>query len=181
MLQNLSEQVRECLRRAEECAQQAKHQCDPKLAGDYLDLERRWFAATNWGSNSNLSQATSRSTGRAKSWTDQRAGRQRKSSFRSTSSARAPETRDLSFHRCSTAQLVAGRDLSRQHAKFIDVPVADEHLDRGYHSLIAAAPLGIAPPLSPQAFEIDCRYISIVSHDPSPSQCRPQALPQRWR
>jgi len=43
MLQNLSEQVRECLRRAEECAQQAKHQCDPKLAGDYLDLERRWL------------------------------------------------------------------------------------------------------------------------------------------
>ena len=34
MLQNLSEQVRECLRRAEECAQQAKHQCDPKLAGE---------------------------------------------------------------------------------------------------------------------------------------------------
>ena len=43
MLQNLSEQVRECLRRAEECAQQAKHQCDPKLAGDYLDLEQRWL------------------------------------------------------------------------------------------------------------------------------------------
>jgi hypothetical protein len=44
MLQNLSEQVRECLQRAEECAQQAKLQCDPKLAGDYLDLERRWLS-----------------------------------------------------------------------------------------------------------------------------------------
>jgi hypothetical protein len=68
--------------------------------------------------------------------------------------------------------------LSRQHAKFIDVPIADEHLDRGYHSLIAATPLGIAPPFSPQAFEIDCRYISIVSHDPSPSQAGLRLCPK---
>jgi hypothetical protein len=71
-----------------------------------------------------------------------------------TNSVRAPERRNLLFHQYSTAQLVAGRDLSRQYAKFIDVPVADEHLDRGYRSLIAAAPLGIAPPLSPQAFDL---------------------------
>jgi hypothetical protein len=36
-------QVRDCLQRAEECGQQAKLQRDPKLAGDYLDLERRWL------------------------------------------------------------------------------------------------------------------------------------------
>jgi hypothetical protein len=42
-LQNLSEQVRECLQRAEECGQQAKLQCDPKLARDFLDLEQRWL------------------------------------------------------------------------------------------------------------------------------------------
>ena len=43
MLQNLSEQIRECLQRAEECGQQAKLQRDPKLAGDFLDLEQRWL------------------------------------------------------------------------------------------------------------------------------------------
>jgi hypothetical protein len=60
MLRNLSEQVRECLRHAEECAQQANLQLDPKLAGDYLDLERRWLRLARsyqLGSNSNLSQA----------------------------------------------------------------------------------------------------------------------------
>jgi hypothetical protein len=92
--------------------------------------------------------------------------------FSATNLASAPERRALSFHQHSTAQLVAGRDLSRQHAELIDLPVADEHLDRGQHFPIAAHALGAAPALSPQAFEIDCRYISIVSHDPSPSQCR---------
>ena len=43
MLQNLSEQIRECLQRAEECGQQAKLQRDPRLAGDFLDLEQRWL------------------------------------------------------------------------------------------------------------------------------------------
>jgi hypothetical protein len=79
--------------------------------------------------------------------------------------ARAGEARSVISPR-STAQLVAGRDPSRQYCKFIDVPVADGHLDRGSHSLIAAASLGVAPPLSPQALGIDCRYINIVGHDP---------------
>jgi hypothetical protein len=35
--------VQGCSRNESQCAQQAKHQCDPKLAGDYLDLERRWL------------------------------------------------------------------------------------------------------------------------------------------
>jgi hypothetical protein len=98
-------------------------------------------------------QHACKNDGRAKSSTDYRAGRHR-NSFKPTNSARAPERRNLLFQQYSTAQLVAGRDLSRQYPKFIDVPVADEHLDRGYHSLIAAAPLGIAPPLSPQAFDL---------------------------
>jgi hypothetical protein len=34
------------------------------------------------------------------------------------------------------APLVARRDLSRQYAELIDVPIANEHLDRGY--LVAA-------------------------------------------
>ena len=50
MLLNESEQVRECVRRAEECARQAKAQTNPKFQQDFLDLERRWLrwpAATN--------------------------------------------------------------------------------------------------------------------------------------
>jgi len=42
VLNNLSEQVRECLQHAEDCARQAAAQTCPKLKADFLDLERRW-------------------------------------------------------------------------------------------------------------------------------------------
>jgi hypothetical protein len=41
MLQNVSEQVRTCLRHAEQCGYRAKIEPDPNLARDYLDIERR--------------------------------------------------------------------------------------------------------------------------------------------
>ena len=44
MLNNLSEQVRDCLQRAEDCARQASAHTCPKLKADFLDLERRWLA-----------------------------------------------------------------------------------------------------------------------------------------
>ncbi len=43
MLNNLSEQVRECLDHAEECARKAAAQTDPALREDYLMLEKRWL------------------------------------------------------------------------------------------------------------------------------------------
>jgi hypothetical protein len=43
MLENLSKQARHCLQRAEECGQRAKHEPDPILAKDYLEMERRWL------------------------------------------------------------------------------------------------------------------------------------------
>ena len=43
MLQNLSMQIRTCLRNAEECANLAKIQGDASLGRDFLDLERRWL------------------------------------------------------------------------------------------------------------------------------------------
>ncbi len=43
MLNNLSEQIRECLRHAEDCARQAAAQTCPKLKEDFLDMERRWL------------------------------------------------------------------------------------------------------------------------------------------
>jgi hypothetical protein len=42
MLQ-LSDEVRECLRRAEECAQQAASQTDPQLRQDYLIIAACWL------------------------------------------------------------------------------------------------------------------------------------------
>jgi hypothetical protein len=44
MLNNLSEQVRECLRHAEGCAQRAAAQADPKLKQDFLQLEQKWLS-----------------------------------------------------------------------------------------------------------------------------------------
>ena len=43
MLNNLSEQIRDCLRHAEDCARQAAAQTCPKLKEDFLDMERRWL------------------------------------------------------------------------------------------------------------------------------------------
>ena len=43
MLQNLSMQIRTCLRNAEECANLAKIQGNASRGRDFLDLERRWL------------------------------------------------------------------------------------------------------------------------------------------
>ena len=40
--------------------------------------------------------------------------------------------------------LVASCNFSRQYVELIDVPIANEHLDRGNHCLIAVASLGVA-------------------------------------
>jgi hypothetical protein len=45
MLKVLSEDVRECYRRAEECARQAKAQLNPELRRDFLDLIMSFTAA----------------------------------------------------------------------------------------------------------------------------------------
>jgi hypothetical protein len=50
MRSNLSEEVRECLKHAEDCARQAAAQTDPKLKQDFLVMERRWrFLARSYG------------------------------------------------------------------------------------------------------------------------------------
>ena len=43
MLNNLSKQIRECLRHAEDCARKAAAQTDPQLKENFLDMERRWL------------------------------------------------------------------------------------------------------------------------------------------
>ena len=43
MLNNLSEQIRECLQHAENCARKAAAQTDSKIREDFLELEQRWL------------------------------------------------------------------------------------------------------------------------------------------
>ena len=50
MLNDLSEQMRQCLLHAEGCAQQAAVQTDPELKQDFLDMEQHWlFLARSYG------------------------------------------------------------------------------------------------------------------------------------
>ena len=44
MLQNLSEEIRECIRRAEECKRLSKTALTPSAIKDYFQMERRWLA-----------------------------------------------------------------------------------------------------------------------------------------
>jgi hypothetical protein len=44
VLKNLSEEVRECLEHAEDCARRAAAQTDAKMKEDFFDLERRWLS-----------------------------------------------------------------------------------------------------------------------------------------
>ena len=43
VLNNLSEQIRDCLQHAEECGRRAAAQTDPALRDDFLRLENRWL------------------------------------------------------------------------------------------------------------------------------------------
>jgi hypothetical protein len=44
VLNNLSGDIRECLRHAEDCARKAATQTDPKVKQDFLDMEQRWLS-----------------------------------------------------------------------------------------------------------------------------------------
>jgi hypothetical protein len=43
MLQNLSPEVRYCLRHAEDCAERARREPDASLQRDFFDMETRWL------------------------------------------------------------------------------------------------------------------------------------------
>jgi len=44
MLQNLSEEIRECLRHAERCKQLSKTALTASAIKEYLEMEQRWLA-----------------------------------------------------------------------------------------------------------------------------------------
>jgi hypothetical protein len=67
MLNKLSEQIRECLRHAEDCARQAAAQSCPKLKADFLDMERRWlFLARSYELTERVSDFSAQTNHRAK-------------------------------------------------------------------------------------------------------------------
>jgi hypothetical protein len=43
VLQNLSEEIRECLRMAEECKRKSRAAWSPSAIQEYLEMERRWL------------------------------------------------------------------------------------------------------------------------------------------
>src|ERR1700730_14924345 len=104
-----------------------------------------------------------------------------------TRTARVPQARHAVGAIVLTAMLSldAGRDLSRQDAEFVDVPITDEHFDRGQHFLTVAPSFVIMSPLAQQMIEqIDGFPIRIVSHDPTPRTTPPTSGPivaVRWR
>ena len=62
MLQNLSEEIRERLRRAEECKQKSKIAVSPSAIQDYLEMEQRWLTlARGYEFSERLSNSPSRS------------------------------------------------------------------------------------------------------------------------
>jgi len=66
MLKNLSEEIRECHRHAEDCAQKAAIQIDPRLKKDFLDLEQRWlFLASSYESTNQLADFSNEARRRA--------------------------------------------------------------------------------------------------------------------
>jgi hypothetical protein len=44
MLQKLSEDIRECYERAEQCRRAAETAGNPSAKGDFLDMEKRWLS-----------------------------------------------------------------------------------------------------------------------------------------
>jgi hypothetical protein len=67
MLSNLSPQIRECLRHAEDCARQAAAQTCPKLKTDFLDMERRWlFLARSYELTERVGEFSTEANRRAK-------------------------------------------------------------------------------------------------------------------
>jgi len=59
MLNNLSEQIRDCYRHAQDCARKAAEQTDPNLKQDFLELEESWlFLARSFKFNERLDDSS---------------------------------------------------------------------------------------------------------------------------
>jgi chromosome segregation ATPase len=67
MLQNLSEEIRECLRRAEECKRLSKTALSTSAIEEYLEMEHRWLTlARSYEFSERLSRFTEPYTRKAR-------------------------------------------------------------------------------------------------------------------
>jgi hypothetical protein len=72
MLQNLSPDVLQCLRQADDCATRARCEPDPALRRDFFDMELRWFKlARSYQYAEQLKTFTSHNKQRAEELTQQ--------------------------------------------------------------------------------------------------------------
>src|SRR6516162_696460 len=59
MLNNLSEQIRDCYRHAQDCARKAAEHADPNLKQDFLELEESWlFLARSFKFNERIGDSS---------------------------------------------------------------------------------------------------------------------------
>ena len=58
MLNNLSEQIRDCYRHAQNCARKAAEQADPNLKQDFLELEESWLLSISFTFNERLGDSS---------------------------------------------------------------------------------------------------------------------------
>jgi hypothetical protein len=78
MLQNLSEEIRECLRHAEECRRLSKTALGASVIQDCLDMEQRWLAlARSYEFTERLSRFVEPFSGEAQQTKKRRAQRRR--------------------------------------------------------------------------------------------------------
>jgi len=78
MLQNLSEEIRECLRHAEHCKQLSKTALTPPAIKGYLEMEQRWLAlARSYDFTERLSRFVEPFSGKAQQTKKRRAQRRR--------------------------------------------------------------------------------------------------------
>lgn len=66
MLKQLGEQIRDCYRHAEVCAQKAAAQTEPELKRDFLELEREWLLLAH---SCQFSSRLNGFSAKAKRWT----------------------------------------------------------------------------------------------------------------
>ena len=82
----------------------------------------------------------------------------------------------------NNARLFARRDLPRSHAELIDVPIADDHLDRGCCFVTATHSLRVALSFGSQPGKLKLNYVVVVNHGPIPLTMQgSQLFLQTWR
>jgi hypothetical protein len=122
MLQGLSEQIRNCLLRAEECGQRAKTERDPALVRDFLDMERRWLTlARSYQFGESLDDFTTANSEQRRKF-DERLQQSRALVAEDRENLDGPDD-IVQLHQISTL-LIQGGDLECLHSRILDAAMS---------------------------------------------------------